>query len=443
MSGAQQMALMSSEIMLISPFNYVPAGGSGSQTGGPTNPSASEVDPNQPKRTPPQQRIADFNTAGDYKSAGTEGMALLAKEKPDDGLQLIIANSLAWTGRLKEAVPAYLGITQGEYANDAYVGLANILRWQGRDHQAAPIYQNVLESDPENAGALQGLEMTGRELSPKTTLTLGGNQDSSDSKNRYGTLNHRWRTDDGAGIMELETSSLRYTLPTFEADQRDLTARYQALDLELKPSVELSLPTNTGNSIYGSGRIQFDEERATLEAGRVNWGRMSMNPNALAANLSATHVGGSLRRDFSVGTVSGKLDYFDVQDGNTVVTTNVHLASSWRPLGTRWKPFAGIATRSAKFSATNYWSPSNGSGSAYGGLGGEWSAEDWMFYVSGQMGFGIYGDAGTSWSASGGGKTWLTRDIALGINLWAMSSWRDAAQYRAQSASVSLEKLWR
>jgi hypothetical protein len=59
------------------------------------------------------------------------------------------------------------------------------------------------------------------------------------------------------------------------------------------------------------------------------------------------------------------------------------------------------------------------------------------------MGFGFYGDAGTSWSATGGGKTWLTRDIALGVNLWAMSSWRDAAQYRAQSANVSLEKLWR
>jgi tetratricopeptide (TPR) repeat protein len=442
-SVAQQRALMSSEIMLISPFNYVPAAGSGSQASGANSTSATEVDPNLPKRSPSQQRIADFYTAGDYQSAGTEGMALLAKEKPDDGLQLTIANSLAWTGRLKEAVPAYMGITQGEYANDAYVGLANILRWTGRDHQAAPIYQDVLANDPDNVAALQGLELANREMSPRTMFTLGGNQDSFDSRRRYGTLNHRWRTDDGSGIMELETSSIRDSIPTFEADQRDLTARYQALDLELKPSLELSLPSNTGNSIYGSGRIHFDEDRGTLEVGRVNWGRLAMNPNALAANLSATHIGGSEKREFNFGTVSGRVNYFDISDGNTLLTAGIHLASKWRPLGKNWKPFAGAETRSSKFAAPNYWSPSNGSGVAYGGLLGEWSSEDWMFYTSGQVGFGFYGDAGTSWSATGGGKTWLTRDIALGVNLWAMSSWRDAAQYRAQSANVSLEKLWR
>jgi hypothetical protein len=435
---------MSSEIMLISPFSYLPAAGSGTQGGGASNSLASELDPNHPKRTPPQQRIADFNTAGDYQSAGTEGMALLAKEKPDDGLQLIIANSLAWTGRLNEAVPAYMGITQGEYANDAYVGLANILRWRGRDHQAAPIYQGVLTNDPENVGALQGLELAGRELAPKTTITFGANEDNSESRRRYGTLNHRWRTgENGAGIVELETSSIRDTLPGVEADQRDLTARYQAMDLELKPSVELSLPTNTNNSVYGSARIQFDEDRGTLEAGRVNWGRLAMNANALAANLSATHLGGSEKRTFDFGTVSGKVNFFDISDGNTILATNIHLTSSWRPFGNNWKPFAGVDTRNAKFASARYWSPSNGSGSAYGGLLGEWATEDWLLYVSGQMGFGFYGDAGTSWSAAGGGKTWLTRDIALGINLWAMAGWRDAATYRAQAANVTLEKLWR
>jgi hypothetical protein len=168
-----------------------------------------------------------------------------------------------------------------------------------------------------------------------------------------------------------------------------------------------------------------------------------MNPNALAANLSATHIGGSEKREFNFGTVSGKVNYFDISDGNTLLTAGIHLASKWRPLGKNWKPFAGAESRSSKFAAPNYWSPSNGSGVAYGGLLGEWSSEDWMFYTSGQVGFGFYGDAGTSWSATGGGKTWLTRDIALGVNLWALSSWRDAAQYRAQSANVSLEKLWR
>jgi hypothetical protein len=367
----------------------------------------------------------------------------MAKEKPDDALQLIIANSLAWTSRLDDAVPAYLGLTQGDFANEAHVGLANILRWRGRDHLAAPMYKGVLAIDSNNADALQGLELAERELSPRTTITFGTAEDSQDSRRSFNTVNHRWRTDDGAGIMEIESSGIRDTLPTAEATQRDITLRYKALDLELKPSLELSLPSNTGNSIFASAGITFDEDRGSLDVGRVNWGRTASNANALAANLSATHIGGSEKRDFKFGTVTGRVHYFDVSDGNSILTTNLHLASSARPFGSHIKPFTGIETRGAKFGTANYWSPAQGSGSLYGGALAEWSADNWTLFASGQLGLPLYGDAGTSWSVSGGGKSWLTNNLALGINLWSMSSRRDGSEYRAQSANISLEKLWR
>ena len=102
-----------------------------------------------------------------------------------------------------------------------------------------------------------------------------------------------------------------------------------------------------------------------------------------------------------------------------------------------------MQTRDAKFSSPSYWSPEQGSGTLYAGLLGEWGSADWNFYASAQSGTGLYGDAGTSWSVSGGGKRWLSNDIALSMNFWSMASWRDNAAYRAQSATVSLEKLWR
>jgi hypothetical protein len=56
---------------------------------------------------------------------------------------------------------------------------------------------------------------------------------------------------------------------------------------------------------------------------------------------------------------------------------------------------------------------------------------------------GLWGDAGNGWGVSTGGKRWLSSDVALSLNLWAMSGWRDNSNYKAQAASMTLEKLWR
>ena len=124
------------------------------------------------------------------------------------------------------------------------------------------------------------------------------------------------------------------------------------------------------------------------------------------------------------------------------MTTKLNLSSAWRPIGSHFTPFVGIETREAKFNTPNYWSPSEGSGTLYAGLLGEWGSADWNFYASGQTGARLYGDAGASWSVSAGGKRWLSKDVALSMNLWSMASTRDNATYRAQSANLNLEKLW-
>ena len=416
---------------ILAPFKYIP----------PIGPVKIEED--SPKRNPDQQRIVDLNAAGNYQAVGTEGMALLAKEKPDEALQLIIANSLAWTGRLKEAAPAYQSLTTGKYANDANVGLANVLRWRGRDDQALPLYRKVLDIDPGNEVAQEGAALSSRELSPRTLVSFGGSNDSSEMQRRSATLNHRWRDSTGARIMEVETSAVNDRLPSNEATQQDVTLRYEDLGLSLKPSIELSMPTRTDRTLYGSARVKLGpDDQVALTVGRVNWGRMASNPNALAAGLAASHIGIAVTETFSFGILQGRLNYYDISDNNTLLTTNLNLSSSWRPIGNNFKPFVGIETRGTKFNTPNYWSPADGSGTLYAGLLGEWGSADWNFYASGQTGTRLYGDAGASWSFSAGGKRWLSKDVALSMNLWSMASTRDNATYRAQSANVNLEKLW-
>lgn len=424
----------------LEPFKYIPPASAGK-----TKEALDAV-----KRNPEQQRILDLNTAGNYQAAGTEGLALMSREKLDDDLQLIVANSLAWTGRTKEAIPTYQALANGQYANEANVGIANLFRWNGRDDQAAPLYRAVLAKDPENKDAIEGLELTARELSPRTTISFGGSRDSSDIQVRAATINHRWRDNSGSRIMEVEASTTRNTLPTIQTRQPDATFRYQALDLALKPSFEISSASkisangnNNGANLFASGRINLFDDQLALRAGRVNWGRISTNPNGIASNLAAWNTGLTWNQSLPIGRLTARGDFYSISDGNRIVTSSVNLASAWRPLGNHFKPFVGIETRDAKFNSANYWSPSQGYGTAYAGVLAEWDGPDWNFYTSAQFGVPLYGDAGNSWNVLVGGKRWITSDVAVGFSAGSLASKRDNSEYRAKSANVSLEKLWK
>jgi hypothetical protein len=418
--------------LVLSPFKYIAPGGA--------EKAASD---NAPKRSAALQRIVDMNAAGDYKSAGTEGLALMSSERVDDELQLIVANSLAWTGRVKEAVPVYQAISKGTFANEANVGLANINRWRGREDLALPLYQGVLDRDPANQDALEGLALASRELSPRTTVSAGVSGDSSELKRRFGAVNHRWRDKSGANLFEVEGNGFYDWTPTDGEPQRELTLRYQSLDLPLKPSLELNMPTRLNPSLYGVARIKLLDDQVTLSAGRLNWGKAVANPVAARQGLVANHLGVEASESFSMGSLVGRVNYYGISDTNTVFTAGLNFNSAWRPLGSHFKPFAGLESRSAKFNAPTYWSPVDGSGTVFAGLLGEWGDSDWNFFASAQLGAPLYGDAGNSWSVSAGGKRWLTNDIALGLNLWSMTSWRDSSAYRSKSLNVNLEKLWR
>jgi hypothetical protein len=203
------------------------------------------------------------------------------------------------------------------------------------------------------------------------------------------------------------------------------------------------MPTVFHPRLYGSGRVKLLNDQVSVGAGVVNWGKLASSPTALNAGLSANYLGADATQSFSMGSLTGRFDYYSISDGNTVVTSNVNFNSAWRPFGSHFKPFVGIETRVAQYSTGNYWSPVDGSGTAYAGLLAEWGEADWSFSTSAQMGARLYGDAGQSWSISAGGKYWLASDVALNANLWSMSSLRDNAAYRAQSLNLNLEKIWR
>ena len=389
-----------------------------------------------------QQQILELSAAENYQAAGTQGLSLLARETPEDELRLVIANSLAWTGRLKESIQQYQPLIDGKLDKEARVGMANAYRWRGRDDQAVPLLRSVLSADPENTDAKQAMELAQRELRARTLVTLGTFDDSSDMQRRSLTVNHRWRDASGRNIFEIETSGVNDTLLTTSVKQQDLTLRYQALGLPLQPRFEISAQANPEPAGFAGLKLQFAEQAVVLDLGRVNWGKMALNANALQTSLTAAHAGVQANGRFALGQLSGHVDYYDISDNNTILESTLNFMPAWRPLGLRIKPLIGLETRDARVASTAYWSPATGFGTVYAGLVGEWNGANWDFMASGQAGRRLYGEAGPNWSVSAGGRHWLGRDLAFGLNLWDMASWRNNATYRARSLALSLEKVW-
>lgn len=412
----------------VAPFQYIPGE------------KWKDLDPSEViKRSGEPLRVAELYKAGNYAETGTAGLALISKEKVDEQLQLYIANSLAWTNRLKEAGQLYRVLVDGKYKMSAMLGLANLNRWQGRDHLSAPLYRQILASDPTNKDALEGLRLTDREMKPKTTVTLGGSNDSSDIQLRTLKINHRWRDPSGANTWEVETTRVRNNNLVTEVQRQDFAVRYKMLETPFKPRLELG---TDGQKVYGNVGVELGPLPVWVDVGRVNWGLLSNNPAALAANLSATRLGVQAATSLAAGSLFGRADFYNISDGNTITTSALRFTPAWRPLGSHFKPLLGIETRNAKYNTLNYWSPSDGYGSATAGVMGEWGESDWNFFASAQVGARLFGEAGRSWSLSSGGKRWLNKDWAVGMNFWAMGSQRDNLPYRARSLYFTVEKLW-
>jgi hypothetical protein len=412
----------------VSPFQYIPT------------PRWKEPDPAETiSRTPAQQKILDLYKASNYAEVASEGLALLTKEKIDDYLQLMIANSMAWSGRTKEAGQLYRVLKDSKYKSEAMIGLASLLRWQGKDHLALPMYKEILAIEPSNKDALEGLRLADRELKPRTTITLGGIQDSSKVDIRSIKTNHRWTDETLANVWEIEAGALQSKDPTVAVKRSSLTVRYKMQETFLKPRFELG---SDGKNMFGNVGIALGDIPVLIDVGRVNWGEISNNPKGLAANLTATRVSAQLNTIFETGSLFARAEFNQISDGNNVSTTAIRFTPAWRPFGAHFKPLLGIETRDAKENKAQYWSPSNGYGTAFAGVLAEWQETDWNFFASAQAGTRLFGEAGASWSLSSGGKLWVNKDWAVGLRVWSMASQRDLQRYRARSAYLTVEKLW-
>lgn len=400
-------------------------------------------DPEDVERDPTAQHIFDLYLKEDYAAVITQGLPLLSVYPKDAQLRLIIANCLSWnTTRYTLAIELFQSLLKGPYARDASLGLANAYRWSGRDDLALSLYKTLIAEEPDSSDIQDGLVLAERAMRPRTMFSLGRAGDTNNMRRNEAVVAHRWRSDAGNGIYEVELGGTNDSLTNLGINQRNAALRYQNLDLPFKPTLEVTRQTAPQQSTFGGVHLELtDTTKLTLN--RVNWGLLSFNVNAEAANLSASHVALASSQSGELGSIRGRVDYFGVSDGNTVLMSNLQFTPAWRPLGKHFKTFVGTQTRNQSDYSPLYWSPMNGGyGVWFAGVQAEWSNDKTDLYAVAQAGNRLYGEGSRNWGLAAGGRTMLTPDFALGVKLNYYAGGLYGPTFSYASALVTIEKFW-
>jgi tetratricopeptide (TPR) repeat protein len=387
-------------------------------------------------------RLRDKFYAGEYWSVGSDGLDTLKKEPGNNELRMMVADSLAWTGRYPEAISQYQMLAGTALADSAALGMANAYRWNGWPDLATPLYLQILTSQPDNRDALDGLDRTKRELRPRTSVTLGRKTDSNSVTQNAIEISHYWRGDNLAVKYELSLNASRYTLSSVRTRQRELNFSVEHAEMAMAPRLDLSFQQEPANNAFASLRLKLHgapDLHATI--GRVNWGNMVFQPQALLDGLVATQIGVDGSLITRPGTISAAHNDYQVSDGNQVQDSSIRFSPSWRPLGADFRYYIGLSGRIAKRNMPEYWSPDMGYLSTDIGFTNEWSMSNGDYSIYGQRGFGAGGEALNSYNLGFAAKRYLDRDWAATLGAGLLENLRTDA-YRSNYLTVGIERLW-
>ena len=400
-----------------------------------------------------KKRLDDVYTMyekGNSSGVIESGMPLLEVFPNEVRLRFALANSLVWsTPRFEEAIALYKTLLTSEYAKESKLGLANAYRWTSRDDLALPYYRELIAANPEDANVIEGFKLSTMAMRATTTYSFGTSSDSNTMQRNEASVSHKFRNEKGE-FFEVSIRSNRDTTPSLidangnsqetVANQRNMTFRYQNINLPLTPTFEFTAQTMDHQNIFGGVELQINN-RTKLVLNRVNWGILSFNANAAVANLTAGHAALESAYNGGLGTVSGRVDYFAVSDGNQVISSYFQ-ASPGVSIGKYVNPFIGIQTREQSLYSPVYWSPMNGYGVYFGGLRAEWTNNVTTLSTSAQYGMKLYGEGARNWSIFTKARTRVTNDFALGITAIYSTGGSYGPQYTYSSILGSVEQLW-
>lgn len=385
-------------------------------------------------------------SAGDYPGAARWGAAELAQlpaGAKQDELRLAVANSMAWTGQYDGALEHYRALFGTAYDSQARVGTANVLRWRGQAHRAERFYLEALARDPANADARQGVELAGRELRPAVTARLGRTADNQGASLDELDLTHRRWSADRSLRWEAGVQAGRHETPIGDWTPRGIHASAWLPARTLAPKVEASIYDNAavGARLFPAIQVEPVRDALRLRLARVDWGRLAFSGAATRDGLTAAALGALAELPTAAGGIRGRFDAYDISDDNRLLDAEAQLTPAWQPMPWQLKWSTGLYGRRAQREDPRYWSPNPAYGIVFLGLQRGWYRDRFDVTASLRRGFAFTQTARNSWSAGLNGRYWLMRDLALGLEAWAVKAPRPAT-YSMHHVAAFVQRLW-
>jgi len=259
--------------------------------------------------------------------------------------------------------------------------------------------------------------------------------------NRLGDL-AVWRVITGLGIGGMLAAINAVAAEFSNTKRRDLSVAIMSIGYPVGAAL---------GGFITSASLTLADWPLYVNVGRIDWGKQSFTGRAQATGLVADRYGIEGTYQVAWGELRGFVNHFKISQGdvpavlqynadNTVNNADLKLYTRWRPWGREIKPFIGTHLRYSDHTDPAYWSPEKYA-VGYVGLEAGWEDKYWTLAALGQFGFKLAGDASTAYIASIAAKRWLNDDWAIGMTAFTQGGTR-TANYRANGASITVEKLW-
>jgi tetratricopeptide (TPR) repeat protein len=376
---------------------------------------------------------------GDYARVAEQGPNVLQRH-PDADLRLAVANSLAWTGRPRDAIELYRALLETELRTEALIGIVSSYRWLGEPSAAVPYMEQAVRERPDRVAVQEAQRLLAQDMRARTRVAGRLAGDSTDARQQTGSVHHRFWAQSGRTLVELGLAARNNERDPVREQRHTLSVNLQRPSTWGAPEVQLDYRSGPRARLLPDLRLQLGAAPITLSLGTLDWG--VTDPLADRDGMYAHRAGLQAELPVAVGSVEITFSQYRISDRNRISEGELAFTPQWQPLGEALSVFASLYGRDARRDDPRYWTPADGYYTLGPGVRISHGGDAWHFYAVARAGFALSSASSTSVGGGGGARYRLSKDVSVGADTYVNRSTRDEVRYRGRSGTIFVELLW-
>jgi len=291
-----------------------------------------------------------------YKSVIDNGLVYLKKRPDDHEIRSALANSLSWSGSLKNAVKHYQTLLTSSYANEAKLGLAHSHSWSEHYLTSNHWFQEILTQYPYHRQARQGLLLTQILMRPRSKF-LSHQQYDSDKVTREGIeLIHQLQLNEHNQLSLLARNQFT-SHDHLRIRSAMVELSWKNLDWLFRPKLQISIQETPHQRLFGDLTIRLAMLPIDLRTGHNNWGERAFTPIALQKGLTADYLGINLNLQKRMFGFTTNITHYEISDNNQVTEIDARIKLKLATISENFLFSIGTYQYQSRKIRAEYWTP--------------------------------------------------------------------------------------